>query len=176
MPARPTVLHVDDDPTVLELSSDWATDERVTWLTAADPAAGLALLTDRDVDCLISDSMCTADGDPFVVRAADTVPALSVILFTATDREAVDPQTRRAAEAYVEKERPTSSPDCSTASPRSSPIGPTPTTRRPHPRTTSPKTHPRRPGDPRPTTGRRPGSPSVTTIRPPTARTSRRPS
>jgi CheY-like chemotaxis protein len=103
MPARPTVLHVDDDPAVLELSSDWATDEGVTWLTAADPAAGLALLADRDVDCLVSDSLSTADGEPFVARAADTVPALSVVLFTATDREAVDLQTRRAAEAHVEK-------------------------------------------------------------------------
>jgi CheY-like chemotaxis protein len=103
VPAHPTVLHVDDDPSVLELSSDWAADAGVTWVTAADPDAGLSVLADRDVDCLVSDSMHTGDGDPFVVRAVDVVPELSVILFTATDRETLERRTRRTVAAYVEK-------------------------------------------------------------------------
>ncbi|WP_251342568.1 HalOD1 output domain-containing protein [Haloplanus halophilus] len=103
MSARPTVLHVDDDRTMLDLSSDWASDEGLTWLTASDPAAALTLLSDNDVDCLVSDSLRTPDGDSFVDRATDADPDLPVVLFTATDRDAVAPDTRRVASGYVRK-------------------------------------------------------------------------
>jgi CheY-like chemotaxis protein len=100
---QPTVLHVDGDPTALELSSDRAGDTPVTWVTASDPEAGLAALADHDVDCLVSDVFGTDDGVPFVVRATDHDPALSVVLFTAADRGSVAPAARRVATEYVPK-------------------------------------------------------------------------
>ncbi|WP_251328144.1 HalOD1 output domain-containing protein [Haloplanus pelagicus] len=103
MSAHPTILHVDDDPTTLDLSSDRADDEGLTWLTASDSEAGLAILAERDVDCLVSDSFRTPDGEPFVTRATDVDPDLPVVLFTAADRDAVDAEARRTAARYVKK-------------------------------------------------------------------------
>ncbi|GAB3324471.1 hypothetical protein GCM10027355_25870 [Haloplanus salinarum] len=101
---QPTVLHVDDDRSVLDLSSERANDAAVTWLTASDPADGLTTLTDRDVDCLVSDSIRTDGGTPFVVRAADVDPDLPVVLFTAADRESIPGATHHVATRHVEKE------------------------------------------------------------------------
>ncbi|MEF8857071.1 MAG: HalOD1 output domain-containing protein [Haloplanus sp.] len=104
MPSQRTVLHVDDDPDVLDLSSDWASvRDGVTWLTATDPDTGLELLSSRDVDCLVSDSFRTADGQPFVTYAADARPDLPVVLFSSKHRDDVDPEIRESSVYYVKK-------------------------------------------------------------------------
>jgi hypothetical protein len=95
---------VDDDPSVLELSSDWAGErDEFDWLTTADPDTGMELLSTRDVDCLVSDSFRTTDGDPFVTRAADAFPDLSVVLFTATAHSNLDSEIEASDVQYVQK-------------------------------------------------------------------------
>lgn len=104
MPTQRTVLHVDDDPDVLELSSDWAgVRDETTWLTASDPEAGMELLSTHDIDCLVSDSFRTADGDPFVMEAVDAFPDLSIVLFTSTAYDDLDSDLREADVEYVQK-------------------------------------------------------------------------
>jgi hypothetical protein len=95
---------VDDERTMLDLSSDWAgAYDGIDWLTASDPDTGLELLSTHDVDCLVSDSFRTADGDPFVTHAATTFPDLPVVLFTSMDRDALDPAVRDSSVEYVTK-------------------------------------------------------------------------
>jgi CheY-like chemotaxis protein len=104
MSSKRTVLHVDDDPAVLEVSSDWAdVHDEVDWLTTSDPGTGLELLATRRVDCLVSDSFRAADGTPFVTRVTDTVPGLPVVLFTSMEHDALDPAVRTSDAAYVRK-------------------------------------------------------------------------
>lgn len=104
MSSQCTVLHVDDERTLLDLSSDWASAyDGLDWLTASDPDTGFELLSTHDVDCLVSDSFRTADGDPFVTRAATTAPDLPVVLFTSMDRDALDPAVRDSDIEYVTK-------------------------------------------------------------------------
>ena len=104
MTTQCVALHVDDDPDVLALSSDWAdVRDDVTWLTASDPGTGLELLSTRDVDCLVSDSFRAADGEPFVTRAADTFPNLPVVLFTSMDEASLDADVLAAVTGYVKK-------------------------------------------------------------------------
>jgi len=99
-----TVLHVDDDPAVLDLSSDLAdVHDEINLLTASDPGTGLEFLSTRDVDCLVSDTFRAADGDPFVTRAATTFPDLPVVLFTSMDRDALDPAVLESGSEYVQK-------------------------------------------------------------------------
>jgi hypothetical protein len=95
---------VDDDPAVLELSSDWAdAHEGIDWLTTSDPGTGLELLSTRDVDCLVSDTFCAADGVPFVTRATTTFPDLPVVLFTSMDPDTLDPAVLESGTKYVKK-------------------------------------------------------------------------
>lgn len=99
-----TVLHVDDDPDVLEVSSDWAgAHDGITWLTASDPVSGFDLLSTADVDCLVSDTFRIDDGEPFVTRATVTYPDLPVVLFTSMDHDALDPDIRDSGAQYVKK-------------------------------------------------------------------------
>lgn len=104
MSSQCTVLHVDDDPAVLDLSSDWAdVRDEINWLTASDPGTGLEALSTHDVDCLVSDTFRAADGDPFVTHAKTTFPDLPVVLFTSMDRDALDPAVRDSGAEYVKK-------------------------------------------------------------------------
>lgn len=104
MSSQCTVLHVDDDPDVLDLSSDWAGGrDEFDWLTTTDPDTGMELLSARDVDCLVSDSFRTPDGDPFVTRAADAFSDLSVVLFTSMARADLDPEIEASDVQYVQK-------------------------------------------------------------------------
>lgn len=104
MTSQCTVLHVDDDPAILDVSSDWAgVHDEINWLTASDPGTGLELLSTQHVDCLVSDSFRAADGDPFVTRAASTFPDLPVVLFTSMDYESLDASVRDSRAEYVKK-------------------------------------------------------------------------
>lgn len=104
MPVAPTVLHVDDDPGVLDLSDAWFRGRAdVAWRTTADPDEALSMLADGQVDCLVSDSLRLSDGDSFVSRAKTTSPDLPIVLFTASDHEDVDEAAQVAASRYVKK-------------------------------------------------------------------------
>jgi len=99
-----TVLHVDDNPNVLEVASDWAgVRDDITWLTASDPDAGSEILSTHGVDCLVSDSLLAADGEPFVTHAAETFPDLPIVLFTSMPHDALDPAVRESGVQYVKK-------------------------------------------------------------------------
>ena len=102
--SKRTVLHVDDDPAMLDVSSDWAdVRDELDWLTASDPQTGLEMLSTHDVDCLVSDSFRAADGEPFVTRVTTTFPDLPVVLFTSTTYDALDPALRDSQTEYVRK-------------------------------------------------------------------------
>ncbi|MFB6102387.1 MAG: HalOD1 output domain-containing protein [Haloplanus sp.] len=102
-----TVLHVDDDPAVLDMSRQWAdTREGLTCLTAADPVSGIETLAEEDVDCLVSDSIPFDDDGAFVTRAAATAPETPIVLFTAATHDAVDADIRQTASEYVKKGSP----------------------------------------------------------------------
>ena len=104
MSSKRTVLHVDDDPAMLDVSSDWAdVRDELDWLTASDPQTGLEMLSTHDVDCLVSDSFRAADGEPFATRVATTFPDLPVVLFTSTTYDALDPVLRDSRTEYVRK-------------------------------------------------------------------------
>jgi CheY-like chemotaxis protein len=90
-PAR-TVLHVDDDPDMLELSAlsfRRAHGDEVEILTASDAEEGLTLLDSHAVDCIISDSLCLADDTAFIVAARRRNDHVPIIFYTAKEWDAV---------------------------------------------------------------------------------------
>jgi CheY-like chemotaxis protein len=99
----PTVLHVDDDPVVIDALRHRVRETAVRWLTATEPSVGLSVLADRDVDCLVSNSIRTIRNDPFAVRVADRYPDLPIVLFTAADVETLDTDLRDVVDHYVGK-------------------------------------------------------------------------
>ncbi|MFC6824234.1 HalOD1 output domain-containing protein [Halopelagius fulvigenes] len=109
IPAQ-TVLHVDDDPSVLELSRASfrrAGDADVTVVTAASGPEGMAVLDSRRVDCIVSDSVAMPDGTPFVAAARRAHPAVSIVLFTAKEWDDVRSDAAAArVETYVRKADP----------------------------------------------------------------------
>ncbi|MFB6107822.1 MAG: HalOD1 output domain-containing protein [Haloplanus sp.] len=104
MSVEPTVLHVDDDTGILDLSDAWfRSRDDVVWRTTDDPETALSMLADGVVDCLVSDSLRLPDGDSFVARAGETAPDLPIILFTASDHDDVDESARAVAARHVKK-------------------------------------------------------------------------
>ena len=86
MPGQVSVLHVDDEPDVLELSTQLfeRTDSDVSMVTAGSGPAGIEALTTHDVDCVVSDSVRMPDGESFVEAASRTTDA-PIVLFTAKE-------------------------------------------------------------------------------------------
>jgi CheY-like chemotaxis protein len=83
MTDRYRVLHVDDDAGFLDLSAaTFDGDDLVRLETATTPEAGLRALERDEVDCLVSDSLHTANGRPFVAAARDADPEVPILLFT----------------------------------------------------------------------------------------------
>jgi CheY-like chemotaxis protein len=79
-----TVLHVDDDPAVLDVTRRAAARrDGLEVRTSTDPDAALADV--GAVDCVVGDSVRTTDGEAFVVAARRTDPDVPVVLFTGTD-------------------------------------------------------------------------------------------
>jgi CheY-like chemotaxis protein len=101
-----TVLHVDDDPDVLELSrtSFRRQVDDVETVVASSAAEGLAVVGSRSVDCVISDSIRCPDGRPFVVAVRETDPTVPILLFTAKEWDDVSEAAVEARVAeYVRK-------------------------------------------------------------------------
>jgi CheY-like chemotaxis protein len=106
MTAELRVLHVDDDPDQLSLARRRFETTGRTVVTADGPVAGLDRLDrldrlDAGVDCLVSDSMVTPDGEPFVVAARRRVPDLPVVAYTGAPLDAVPVEAGVAG--YVRK-------------------------------------------------------------------------
>ena len=79
-----SVLHVDDEPDVLNLSTQLfeRAESDVSLVTAGNGPAGMAALDGHDVDCIVSDSVRMPDGESFVEAASRRTDA-PIVLFTA---------------------------------------------------------------------------------------------
>jgi CheY-like chemotaxis protein len=86
MPESISVLHVDDEPDVLELSTQLLErrDPRISVTTAGSGSDGLAALEENRVDCIVSDSVRLPDGESFVEAASRRTDA-PIVLFTAKE-------------------------------------------------------------------------------------------
>ena len=101
------ILHVDDDASLLEITSAFLTreDERFTVLGATSGEAGLERL-DEDIDCVISDyDMPDMHGIDFLEAVRAEWPDLPFILFTGKGSEAVASEAISAGVTdYLQKE------------------------------------------------------------------------
>lgn len=89
-----TVLHVDDDQGFLDLAARALerADERLTVISAASAADGLARLYDdaSHIDCVVSDfEMPQMDGLEFLVAVRSEFPDQPFVLFTGKGTEAI---------------------------------------------------------------------------------------
>mgnify|MGYP006278881707 CR=1 FL=1 len=105
------VLHVDDDPSVTELASEFLQreDDRITVETAADAKEGLDRLQSESVDCIVSDyEMPGQNGIEFLQTVRETEPDLPFILFTGRGSEEVASDAISAGVTdYLQKEKGT---------------------------------------------------------------------
>jgi PAS domain S-box-containing protein len=86
------ILHVDDDPALIDVTADFLAteDDRFTVEAATSAAEGLDRLDDGDIDCVISDyEMPGMDGIEFLEAVREEWPDLPFILFTGKGSEAV---------------------------------------------------------------------------------------
>lgn len=105
--SQPTVLHVDDDAELLEVARARLANGRFTLHTAGSAEKGLRAIETGTVDCLVSDSLTTSDGEPFVVAARRRAPDLPVVIFTAGEWEDLSEPVREAGTTgYVRKGDP----------------------------------------------------------------------
>jgi CheY-like chemotaxis protein len=76
----PTILIVDDEPGVLEVTAAALADSGYELLLASDAEAALALLRDNEVDLLLTDIVMPGDGGLALADAAKQLrPALRVV-------------------------------------------------------------------------------------------------
>ena len=92
MSDRIPVLLVDDDPDLRAVTATFLEREadRIAVETAPDAAAGLDVLAERDVECIVSDyEMPGKDGLAFLAEVRERYPELPFILFTGRGSEEV---------------------------------------------------------------------------------------
>ena len=101
------VLHVDDDPALLDLTAEFLErlDDRVTVRSESDPLAVPERLGSESVDCLVSDvRMPECDGFELCERVRADHPDLPIVLFTSERGDDVaDRAARAGATDYVVK-------------------------------------------------------------------------
>lgn len=101
MTGTPRVLHVDDDPSVLTVSESTArATSAFDLVTAQTSSEAIEAVEGADVDAVITDSLTTSEGEPLARAIRRRAPDLPVLLFTASDRPAVDEDR---ITAYVQK-------------------------------------------------------------------------
>jgi PAS domain S-box-containing protein len=86
------VLHVDDDPSLLELTGEFLgrEDDHLVLETATSADEGLDQIGDRPPDCIVSDyDMPGKNGIEFLQAVRETHPDLPFILFTGKGSESV---------------------------------------------------------------------------------------
>lgn len=96
-----TVLIADDVPEEAQLYAEYVgQQEGVSSLTALSAEEALDRLAELGVDCLVSDSLETADGESLVVAAKKRFPHLPVVLHSGRPRETLPSET---ADRYLRK-------------------------------------------------------------------------
>ena len=104
------VLHVDDDPTFLDLAETYLERELpdATVVTASGPEEGLELLDNGRIDCIVSDyEMPAMDGLEFHAAVDERDPELPFVLFTGKGSEEIASQALNAGvTGYFQKGGP----------------------------------------------------------------------
>ncbi|ESS09667.1 MAG: response regulator containing CheY-like receiver, AAA-type ATPase, and DNA-binding domain protein [uncultured archaeon A07HN63] len=107
-PTGVNILHVDDDPGLVDLASECLPreDESFTVKTETDPTAVPGRLEDERVDCIVSDyEMPEIDGLELVERVQSVDASIPFILFTGRGSEAVAAEALDSSvDAYIQKE------------------------------------------------------------------------
>jgi PAS domain S-box-containing protein len=102
------VLHVDDDPSILDLTQTFLEREndRFSIKIATSPEEGLEVLRDTPPDCIISDyEMPRLDGIDFLEKVREDHPDLPFILYTGKGSEEVASEAISAGVTdYLQKE------------------------------------------------------------------------
>ncbi|MFC6875208.1 PAS domain S-box protein [Halobellus marinus] len=91
-PSEVDVLHVDDDPSVAELTATYLErkTDRITVRIASDAAEGRKLLAENDIDCVVSDyEMPGENGIEFLRAVRENHGDLPFILYTGRGSEEV---------------------------------------------------------------------------------------
>jgi PAS domain S-box-containing protein len=105
------VLHVDDEPGFADMAAAFVEreDDRITVHTATSAAAGLEMLEEVAVECIVSDyEMPDRDGIEFLKSVREAHPALPFILYTGKGSEAVASDAISAGVTdYLQKEQGT---------------------------------------------------------------------
>jgi CheY-like chemotaxis protein len=103
-----TVLHVDDDPDMLALSSaTFQKMDAVSLLTAESATEAMEIVSERPVDCVVSDSLVLPNGVPLVEAVRHRDDDVPIVLFTAKDWEEVsDVASAASVSEYVQKAGP----------------------------------------------------------------------
>ncbi|MXR51919.1 response regulator [Halovenus sp. WSH3] len=110
-PTDVQILHVDDDPQVLELTREFLerTDDQFSVIGETSAVEGLNRLQEEEVDCIISDyDMPNTDGLEFLAIVREQYPDLPFILYTAKGSEEVASEAISAGVTeYMQKEAST---------------------------------------------------------------------
>jgi PAS domain S-box-containing protein len=107
---RVTVLHVDDEPSFVDLVSDFLQreNERINVVTRTNPEDGLSLLGSQGnrIDCIVSDyEMPRTDGIEFLADVREMYPDLPFILYTGKGSEEVASEAiSEGATDYLQKQ------------------------------------------------------------------------
>jgi Response regulator containing CheY-like receiver, AAA-type ATPase, and DNA-binding domains len=107
-PTGVNILHVDDDPGLVDLASECLPreDESFTVKTETDPTAVPGRLEDERVDCIVSDyEMPEIDGLELVERVQSVDASIPFILFTGRGSEAVAAEHSTAASTRTSRRR-----------------------------------------------------------------------
>src|SRR6056297_670470 len=87
------VLHVDDDPEIVDLAATFLKreDDRLDVTLAETASEGLDAVRDGTIHCIISDyQLPDMDCDEFVAAAREAAPGIPFLLFTGRDRAQID--------------------------------------------------------------------------------------
>ncbi|MFB6301464.1 MAG: PAS domain S-box protein [Haloferacaceae archaeon] len=87
-----SVLHVDDEPELAEMTADMLSreDDRFEVVTATNATDGLDLFTQQEFDCVVSDyEMPRQNGIEFLEAVRETYPDLPFILYTGKGSEEI---------------------------------------------------------------------------------------
>jgi PAS domain S-box-containing protein len=106
------VLHVDDEPAFADMAATFLEreDGRIDVQPVTDPADGLDVLADRDIDCIVSDyEMPERNGIEFLGAVRERYPDLPFILYTGKGSEEVASEAiSTGVTDYLQKESGTS--------------------------------------------------------------------
>jgi DNA-binding response OmpR family regulator len=100
-----SVLHLEDDPDVLDLVNvEYRDQPDVDAQLVSEPEAALSTLTADSFDVLVSDSVTLPSGEPFVLAARRRAPSIPIVLYTGSDwRDIETVATEAGVDGHVQK-------------------------------------------------------------------------